>query len=96
MMKTRLKSFPTSYPDSGTADCDPDSSQIENSLWTIANVSRYLRVKPSLVKYWLYSTDIPHIKLGRQVRFDPVDVKEWVAERKNGIHEKRTEFRQIT
>jgi len=55
-----------------------------NKLWIIDDVAAYCRVKPSVVKYWLYNTDIPYIKLGKFFRFDQADIKLWIKERKSG------------
>jgi len=61
------------------------NKQTEN-LWTIEDVAEFLQVKPSVVKYWIYSRDIPYIKIGKFYRFDPVEIKEWVNNRKIGIN----------
>lgn len=29
---------------------------------------------------------IPHVPLGRYVRFDPADLDQWLAEQKDGMH----------
>ena len=47
-------------------------------LWTVEEVARFLRVKSSIVKYWLQTSYIPFVKVGKQYRFDPQDVKAWV------------------
>jgi excisionase family DNA binding protein len=57
------------------------AKKIENLL-TLAEVSEFLRVKPSLVKYWVRMDKIPYIRLGRQVRFEEGEVREWLANRK--------------
>lgn len=54
----------------------------EQRLWTVENLAEYLQVKPSVIKYWLYNTDIPYIKLGRIIRFERKDIEEWIDERK--------------
>lgn len=51
---------------------------LPEKLWTIKEVAEFLRVKQSVVKYWLYNSDIPHIKLGKHYRFDPEDIREWI------------------
>lgn len=57
-------------------------------LWTVDDVAAYCRVKVSLVRYWLRSSDIPSIKLGRQRRFDREDIMLWISERKEGYNVK--------
>jgi excisionase family DNA binding protein len=49
------------------------------TLWTIDDVSDYLRVPARLVRYWVRSSDIPHIRLGRQLRFIPDAVRKWTV-----------------
>jgi len=51
-------------------------------LWTIKEVADFLQVKPSVIKYWIYNSDIPHIKLGKHYRFDPSDVRAWIESNK--------------
>lgn len=51
-------------------------------LWTIDDVAEYFRVKPSVVKYWITSERLPCLKIGKHVRFDPEEIKEWIKCRK--------------
>ena len=53
-----------------------------DKLWKIENVSEFLQVKTSVIKYWLRCREIPHIKIGREYRFDPDDIKRWIEEKK--------------
>ncbi|MBI4057773.1 helix-turn-helix domain-containing protein, partial [Candidatus Microgenomates bacterium] len=56
-------------------------SQIgEEKLWTVEDMAEFCQVKPSVVRYWLRNTDIPFIRLGKQIRFEPEKMKEWVKE----------------
>ncbi len=59
------------------------SSKIIDSLWTIADVATFCQVKESVVKYWVYNSDLPFIKLGKHIRFEQEDVKEWVERQKH-------------
>lgn len=59
-------------------------NQIEK-LWTVADVARYCQVKPSAVKYLLKSTGIPFLRIGRQYRFDPNDIMNWLDSLKEAI-----------
>ena len=61
------------------------AKKIENLL-TLAEVSNFLRVKPSLVKYWVRKDRIPFIRLGRQIRFEEREIREWLKDRmENGL-----------
>lgn len=53
-------------------------TNLESTLWTIDDVAQFLRVKPSVVKFWIRESYIPYIKLGRNIRFDKKDIREWV------------------
>lgn len=53
-------------------------SNSSEKLWTITDVAEYCQVKESVVRYWLYNTNLPYIKLGKHIRFRKEDVKEWI------------------
>lgn len=50
-------------------------------LWTAEQVANFCQVKPSVVKYWVQQGQIPFLRLGKFVRFDPREVSEWVAQK---------------
>jgi predicted DNA-binding transcriptional regulator AlpA len=58
--------------------------KVSDRLWTIEDVADFCRVKVSVVRHWQYTAGIPYTKLGRAVRFDPVEVKTWVNSHKCG------------
>ena len=64
-------------------------------LWTIEQVADFLQTERSKVRYWVRVAQFPFIRLGRQVRFDPNDVKAWVARHKVESLSSR-EFRKIS
>lgn len=54
-------------------DCeDPDP------LWTVEDVSAYLRLEPDTVRTMAREGKLPAIKLGRVWRFNRQDVRLWV------------------
>ena len=56
-------------------------------LWKIEDVAKFFAVEPSIVKYWLRTTTIPYVKIGKQIRFDPPDIRRWVEQCKDrSIH----------
>ncbi len=65
-------------------------------LWTIEELSKYLQAKPSVIKYWIRCAGLPHIRIGKQIRFDPADIKFWVTNRKNDADSGASELRRIT
>ena len=56
--------------------------QIEKLL-TIEDVASYLRVKPSVIKYWIRTKALPYIRLGKHTRFDPADITRWLTAHKS-------------
>jgi len=52
--------------------------QSVEKLWTIEDVAEFCQVKPSVVKYWVRNREIPHIRLGRQIRFQRVAIADWL------------------
>lgn len=54
---------------------------LENQLLTIKQLSKYLSVSVPTIRDWVYKRQIPFAKLGRLVRFDPLDIRKWLNER---------------
>jgi excisionase family DNA binding protein len=52
-------------------------------LWTIDDMADFCSVKPSVVKYWVHNNAVPFIKLGKQIRFNPEDIRNWVLDKHN-------------
>ncbi len=50
-------------------------------LWTAADVAAYLRVHPKTVCRFVARRQLPCLRLGRRLRFRPLDVARWVAAR---------------
>ena len=55
---------------------------LPSKLWTIDEVSKYLRVKSSVIRYWIKTRSIPFIQIGREYRFDPSDIRAWLEKKK--------------
>jgi len=51
-------------------------------LLTVDEVAKVLSVKKSTVYQWVHLRLIPHIKVGRFVRFKEEDIERWLKERK--------------
>jgi excisionase family DNA binding protein len=58
-------------------------------LATANEIACSLNVKESTVRKWVHEGFIPHIKLGRALRFDTQDVIDWVKRRKQAGREER-------
>jgi len=48
-------------------------------IMTLANI---LNVKPMTIYGWIHEGTIPHLKLGRLVRFDEREIRDWLSKRK--------------
>jgi len=53
-----------------------------DQLMDITTLSRLLSVKPMTIYGWIHEGIIPHIKLGRLVRFDEKEVRVWLDKKK--------------
>jgi len=50
-------------------------------LWTVQEVSKYLRVPQSTLYQWRYLRTGPRAsRVGRHLRYDPADVRAWLAD----------------
>jgi len=60
---------------------------VDENLLTPQEVSALLRVKPSTIYKWTHYNYIPHIKLGRSLRFKKKVIDRWVKkkERKSNV-----------
>ena len=61
-------------------------------LLNIQEISDLLGVKPSTVRKWVHLGFIPHVKLGRAVRFDKKVIEDWVTERSREGRPNQTPF----
>ncbi len=52
-----------------------------DKLLTPKQLSELLQVDQSTVYWWSHTGFIPHIKIGKLVRFKEVEVEEWVKQR---------------
>ncbi len=73
-------------------------TDINQGLWTIEQVAHFFQVRASVVKYWVHSLGLPHVKLGKHYRFDPNDIMSWVRSQKRGLvrSSSEEELRRIT
>ena len=52
---------------------------MEQQLWTKRDVARFLGRSISSVDHAVSARKIPYLKISRHVRFDPVEVRAWLA-----------------
>lgn len=69
--------------------------QVIEKLWTINEVAGFLQVKTSVVKYWLCTSGMPFVKIGKHYRFDPNDIREWMEKHKSNCLKDDSLLRRI-
>ena len=52
-------------------------------LLSVRDLSELLSVKQSTVYYWVHRNTIPYLKIGRCVRFDLEQIKEWLKQKEH-------------
>jgi excisionase family DNA binding protein len=48
-------------------------------LLTINELAKILKVKPSWIRYRIFHSEIPYLKVGRHIRFDQSSIDQWLA-----------------
>ena len=56
------------------------------ALLNVKAVSEWLQVKPSTIYLWAEQDGIPHLKLGRLLRFDPDEIEAWLLSRRRAFN----------
>lgn len=64
----------------GTVARPEDAARTRKSLISIPELADELGVKVSYVRRLVHERRVPYVKVGRLVRFDPVEVRAWLAE----------------
>jgi excisionase family DNA binding protein len=54
---------------------------VERELLDTADVARWLKIAESTIRKWVHYGYIPHVKLGRSVRFITEDIEKWLRDR---------------
>lgn len=54
------------------------------TLLTYDQLADRLQVSPGTLRNWVSQQFIPHVKLGRAVRFEINDIQAWINKRANG------------
>ena len=55
---------------------------IPENLLNIRELAQRLGVQVKTIYCWVHAREIPYVKVGRLVRFDPADISQWVEDRK--------------
>jgi excisionase family DNA binding protein len=56
---------------------------VENSLWTIEDLSEFLKLPVKTLYTWVSQKRLPHLKLGNRLRFRQKEIEKWLN-RKGG------------
>lgn len=62
------------------------------NLLNVLDISKLLGIKPSTVRKWVHLGFIPHVKLGRAVRFEKRTVENWISDQSHEGRPNRTPF----
>ena len=54
-------------------------------LITVEELAKYLNLNPHTIYMWVEQRKIPFIKIGRMVRFDLIEIEEWLTSKKTEI-----------
>jgi excisionase family DNA binding protein len=55
--------------------------KMENLL-TVKKIAEKLSIKPSTVYQWAHARFMPHLQIGKCIRFNEQDIEKWVEKRK--------------
>ena len=62
---------------------EPLEPQIQ-SLWNVRDLAAFLRTTPAAIYPLVQRNGIPHLKVGRNLRFDPAAIRRWLTSRSSG------------
>jgi hypothetical protein len=48
------------------------------SLWTVSDLARFLKISPNAAYKLVERRQVPHIRLNRKVLFDPQTIRNWL------------------
>ena len=51
-------------------------------MFTVNELSNVINIKKGTLYFWASTRYIPHIKLGRKLLFDSVEIEKWMEEHK--------------
>lgn len=76
----RLQPTPCTKETTGKA-----AMRLETSEYlTLSELCQWLKVKPATVYDWTHTGFIPHLKLGRLLRFERAAIAAWLADQERG------------
>lgn len=64
-----------------TEQLEEDVSESQNCNMDTEQAAKYLRLSPLTLRAWVAQRKIPHVRVGRLVRFRRRDLDRWLDER---------------
>ena len=58
--------------------CDLKGDPVTDTIYTIPEVARYLKLSRSKVYYLVQRGQLPHVRIGKNVRITERDLKTWL------------------
>ena len=58
-------------------------------LWTVEELSEYLKVSVKTIYDWVHKKTIPFQKINRLLRFRPSEIEKWLSHQKENNHGNR-------
>jgi PTS system nitrogen regulatory IIA component len=65
-------------------DDTPEEAMEDDELLTVVEVARWLRITPRTVYRFVHHAQLPHIRVGRGLRFKRADVEAWLRRHAEG------------
>jgi excisionase family DNA binding protein len=62
-----------------------ETHSMNDSVYTIPEVARHLKLSKSKVYYLVQQRKIPHVRIGRNVRIKESDLRAWVEENRVAV-----------
>lgn len=66
----------------GNGKSDRANGGYARQLMDIRSLSEFLKLPVRTIYQWTYQNKVPHIKLGRCLRFDPETILEWLERKR--------------
>jgi excisionase family DNA binding protein len=64
--------------------CNLKGDPVTDTIYTIPEVARYLKLSKSKVYYLVQRGTIPHVRIGKNVRITERDLKNWLESNSAG------------
>jgi excisionase family DNA binding protein len=59
---------------------------VPDTLISKADLAEWLGISPRTVDEWVRNREVPFVRVGRLVRFEPDEIRKWIAARRQPTH----------